>query len=225
MIELTVSEEGRRTVVRCEALLFDMDGTLVDSRSCVEGIWRAWAARHGLDADALMDVAHGRQNHETIRMVAPHLDPAAEIAFLEPAEEACRDGIVAVPGARGVVDLLPPERWAVVTSAWRRLAEIRLEAAGLPIPAVMVTADDVSRSKPHPEGYLAAAARLGVAPADCVVLEDSPAGVEAGRAAGMRVIGITTTFPRERLGCEWGVADFRSVVVSQASAWVAARSR
>lgn len=213
MIELTLSDGPRLRVLRCEAMLFDMDGTLVDSTLCVERTWREWAARHALDAEALLQVAHGRQNHETIRLVAPHLDTPEEIARLVRAEEACQDGIVAVPGARELMDLVPSGRWAVVTSAWRRLAEIRLQCGGLPVPAVMVTADEIPRSKPHPDGYLAAAARLGVDPAACVVIEDAHAGIEAARAAGMTVIGITTTFPREDLACEWCIDDFRDLAI------------
>jgi mannitol-1-/sugar-/sorbitol-6-phosphatase len=175
--------------------------------------WRLWAERHRLDIEALLAISHGRQNHETIRMIAPHLETPEEIAFLVRTEEECREGIAAVPGARALLDSLARARWAVVTSAWRTLAELRLQCAGLPLPKVLVTADDVTRSKPHPDGYLAAASRLGVAPSACVVIEDAPAGIEAARAAGMPVIGITTTFPQERLACEFCVDDFRVVRV------------
>ena len=146
-------------------------------------------------------------------MVAPHLATPEELAFLVRAEEECREGIAAVPGARALLDSLDGAKWAVVTSAWRTLAELRLQCAGLPAPEVLVTADDVSRSKPHPDGYLAAASRLGVAPSACVVIEDAPAGVESARAAGMPVIGITTTFPRERLACDFSIADFHGVAI------------
>jgi sugar-phosphatase len=210
MMELVVADSGGVRVVACDAILFDMDGTLVDSNACVEATWRAWAARHGLDADALLQDAHGRQNQETIQRVAPHLNTPEERAQLRRAEEECRE-VVEVPGARALLASLAPERWAVVTSAWRRLAEIRLECAGLPLPRVLVTADQVSHSKPHPEGYLLAAERLGTVPARCVVIEDAPVGIEAGRAAGMCVIGVATTYARERLGCELCVDDLRSV--------------
>ena len=213
MLTLTVSDGADRRVFTCEAVLFDMDGTLVDSSHCVENTWRLWAAKHQLDLTALLAISHGRQNHETIRMVAPHLATPEELAFLVHAEEECREGIAAVPGARALLDSLDGAKWAVVTSAWRTLAELRLQYAGLPAPEVLVTADDVSRSKPHPDGYLAAASRLGVAPSAYVVIEDAPAGVESARAAGMPVIGITTTFPRERLACDFSIADFHGVAI------------
>lgn len=213
MLELTVPTDTTPLAITCEAVLFDMDGTLVDSSQCVERTWRLWADRHRLDIDALLAISHGRQNHETIRLIAPQLETAEEIAFLVRTEEGCREGIVAVPGARVLLDALAAGHWAVVTSAWRTLAELRLQCAGLPIPEVLVTADDVRRSKPHPEGYLAAASRLGVAPSACVVIEDAPAGIESARAAGMPVIGITTTFPRERLECDGWIDDFRDLTV------------
>jgi sugar-phosphatase len=211
VLELHVDDPPRRATLRCAAVLFDMDGTLVDSRACVERTWRAWCARHGLDAEALLRNSHGRRNHETVRIAAPHLDPAPEIAALVAAEEACRDGIVAVRGAASLLAALPPWRWAVVTSAWRRLAELRLRLAGLPTPQILVTADEVRRGKPDPEGYLRAAELLGVRPESCVVVEDAPAGTGAARAAGMRVVGITTTFERKRLDCDWCVPDLTAI--------------
>jgi sugar-phosphatase len=212
MIELFVGDSGHPRVLACDAVLFDMDGTLVNSNACVEAVWRAWAARHRLDADALLQDAHGRQNQETILRFAPHLNTPSEHARLERAAEDCRD-VVAVAGAHALLRALASERWAVVTSAWQRLAEIRLGCAGLPLPRVLITADQVSRSKPDPEGYLVAAERLGVPPAACVVVEDAPAGIEAGLAAGMRVVGVATTHRRERLGCELCVDDLRSIAL------------
>jgi sugar-phosphatase len=211
MIELTVADGSARHVFRCEAVLFDMDGTLVDSTHCVERTWRLWADRYRLDLDAVLAISHGRQNHETIRAIAPHLETPEELGFLVRAEEECREGIVAVRGARTLIESLQTSPWAVVTSAWRTLAELRLQCAGLPLPDVLVTADDIARSKPHPDGYLAAASRLCVPPSACIVVEDAPAGIEAARAAGMPVIGITTTFPRERLACDVCVDDLRAL--------------
>ncbi|HEX6359934.1 HAD-IA family hydrolase [Actinophytocola sp.] len=192
-------------------MLFDMDGTLLDSAECVRRVWSDWGDGHGFDVDELMGLSHGRRNDEVVRLVAPWLDVAGELARLASAEEDCRDGIAAVPGARRLLAQLGAARWAVVTSAWRRLARIRLGAAGLELPPVLVTADDVERGKPDPEGYLQAAARLGCRPTACVVVEDAPAGVAAARAAGMRVVGVTTTVGRDRLGCEWCVEDLRAL--------------
>jgi sugar-phosphatase len=216
MIELTVTDGDRSRAIRCRAILFDMDGTLVDSTACVERVWRDWALRRGVDPEALMAVAHGRQNPDVLRLVAPHLDIEREAAALIEEEERCREGIVAVAGAEQLLSALPADRWAIVTSAWQRLAEIRLGCARLPLPPVMVTADDIPRSKPHPDGYLAAAARLGADPADCLVIEDAHAGIEAGRAAGMTVLGIATTFSRAELGCEFCIDDLRAIAVVSA---------
>ncbi len=214
MIELAVAGlVGGSRLLRCEAVLLDMVGTLVDSGTCVERVWMTWADRHGLDGDAIMRVAHGRQNHETVKAVAPHLDRPEEYAWMMQAEEDCRDGVVAVPGASELLAALPRESWAVVTSAWRRLADIRLACAGLPVPRVLITSDDVTRSKPDPDGYLAAATALGVDPWACIVIEDSPAGVAAGMAAGATVIGITVTFPAERLATELHIRDLRAITV------------
>jgi sugar-phosphatase len=218
VIELVIEDEGRAHPLSCEAVLFDMDGTLVDSRACVEACWRRWAERHSLDVDALLAQAHGRQNQDLIRLVAPHLDTPEELEGLVRAEEACRDGIVAIPGAGALLARLPRPRWALVTSAWRVLAEIRMACAGLPLPDVLVPAEESPRGKPHPDGYLIAAHRLGVRPERCVVFEDAPAGVAAGKAAGMTVVGLRTTFDRQRLGCALCVPDFRAVRLTPARA-------
>jgi sugar-phosphatase len=183
----------------CEALLFDLDGVLVDSTACIEHTWRTWAARHGLDGDALVRTAHGRYALETVRLVAPHLDARAELAALAAHEARATEGVFEVPGARELLAGLPSNRWAVVTSGVRPVAEHRLRYVGLPTPAVMVCADEITRGKPDPEGYLTAAARLGIAPAACVVVEDAPAGLEAARAGGMRAIALATTYRAEEL--------------------------
>jgi len=211
MIKIALTDGQRRHTIECQAILFDMDGTLVDSTICVESTWRKWALRHDIDIEKLLAVAHGRQNHETIGLIAPHLNTPEEIAYLVRAEEECQDGIVAVPGAGELLEVVNGNRWAVVTSAWRTLAELRLKFAGIPLPEVLVTADEVKRSKPHPDGYLLAASQLGIDPAECLVFEDAPAGIAAGLAAGMKVVGVTTTFSSEKLGCEWCIGDFRSI--------------
>jgi mannitol-1-/sugar-/sorbitol-6-phosphatase len=178
---------------RCAAVLFDLDGVLVDSRRCIETIWRVWAAGKRLDPEPFIRIAQGRRTSETIRTVAPDLDVAAEVAALDRLEEIETAGIHPVPGADRLVRSIPAARWAIVTSGSRRVASLRLGVVGLPVPDVFITSDTVRQGKPAPDGYLAAAARLGLEPADCVAVEDSPPGIAAARAAGMRVIALLTT--------------------------------
>jgi sugar-phosphatase len=197
-------------------VLFDMDGVLVDSRTIVERTWRRWAARHGLDPESLLKVAHGRRTQDTLQEVAPHLATTDELAWLEAAEAADEDGLVPVPGAARLLATLPSVPWAVVTSAGPDLARRRLVAAGLPRPPVLVSSGDVARGKPTPDGYLAAAARLAVAPAEAVVFEDAPAGIAAGRAAGCTVIGVATTHSASQLtGAAVVVSDLTQIAIEQ----------
>jgi len=177
----------------CDALLFDLDGVLIDSSPAIVRNWQKWAARHAIDVATIMQVAHGVRSVETIQQVAPHLDADAEAAWLTAVEVADTAGVTAMAGARTLLAALPADAWTIVTSGSADLAAARLRAAGLPIPAQMVTADDVTQGKPAPEPYLLGAARLGVAPARCLVIEDAPAGVQAGRGAGCRVLGIGAT--------------------------------
>jgi len=183
----------------CRAILFDLDGVLVDSAERVEKTWREWAARHRLDAELVIAAAHGRRTVETVALVAPGLSADDELRALETSEATNSDGVYEIAGARELLQRLPPKRWAVVTSGIRAVAEFRIQYTGLPTPAVMICAEEISRGKPDPEGYLAAAGRLGFWPADCIVIEDAPPGIEAAKAAGMRAIGIATTYPSERL--------------------------
>jgi len=186
-------------ILACDAILFDLDGVLIDSSACITRNWAAWAAPHGIDVAAIMKVAHGVRSIETIREVAPHLDAAAEAARLTALEVADTDGVVAMPGAHALLASLPDGAWTIVTSGNRDLAAARLAAVGLPVPAQMVTADDVTQGKPAPEPYLLGAQRLGVAPARCLVVEDAPAGIQAGRSAGIRVLGVASTHAPEEL--------------------------
>ncbi len=181
------------------AVLSDLDGVLVDSGAEIEGTWRRFAARHGLDAERVLAESHGRRSIDLIRLVAPHLDAEAEAARVEQEEIETARGLQALPGARELVESVPADRFAIVTSGTRPLAEARLRAAGIPVPEVLVTAEQVERGKPDPSGYLRAAALLGVEPAHSLVLEDAPAGVEAGLAAGMTVIGVLTTHDESAL--------------------------
>ena len=195
--------------IKCHAILFDMDGTLVDSTRCVEAVWTRWAQRHGMDLDHILTVSHGRRTLDTLREVAPHLDIEREAMRLDEEELECKDGIEEVRGSAVLLRALPFDRWAVVTSAGRALATLRLGFAGLPVPPVLVSADDVTEGKPNPAGYLSAARRLNVAPEQCLVIEDTPAGILAGRAAGMQVLAVSTTYPASRLLDAPWIQDFR----------------
>jgi sugar-phosphatase len=181
-------------VFDCDAVLFDMDGTIVDSKHIVERMWIAWASEHGLPVGDALAVAHGRRTLETMKLLAPHLATPEEAARLDALESEQEGGETAIPGAFDLLSALPRDRWAVVTSAGRALALRRIESVHLPAPRVVVGADDVVAGKPSPEGYLQAAERLGVDARRCVVIEDTPAGAAAGRSAGARVIGLTTTY-------------------------------
>ncbi|MFI9212563.1 HAD-IA family hydrolase [Streptomyces sp. NPDC053253] len=170
------------------AILFDLDGTLVESMSTIERHTRLWALRHGLDPDHTLEVWHGRRDSDVIADFVPPDRVEAELQWMR--DLSCRDvtGIAAAPGSRELVAALPPEAWGIVTSGEREVALCRLAAAGIPEPRVLVSADDVVNGKPHPEGFLKAAAALGVDPAECLVFEDAMAGVEGARAAGMEAI-------------------------------------
>jgi sugar-phosphatase len=176
------------------AFLFDMDGTILTSIKAAERVWGQWARGHGLDVEAFLPTIHGKRTEETIRALAlPGVDPVREAAFITSAEIEDVAGIQAIEGASAFLASLPPERWAIVTSAPRLLAEARILAAGLPTPAVLVAAEDVERGKPAPDPFLLGARKLGVLPADCLVFEDTLAGLQSAQAAGMASIVVTTT--------------------------------
>jgi mannitol-1-/sugar-/sorbitol-6-phosphatase len=177
----------------CAAILFDLDGVLVDSTPSVDKAWKLWAARRGFDAERVIAGAHGRRTEETIKEIASHLDPEAEAADLERIEVEDAENVLKVNGANDLIASLPPESWAVVTSGTRMLATARMRHTDLPIPRVLVGAEDVQNGKPDPECYLKAAEMLGVAASECVVVEDAPAGVRAGRDAGMSVVAVAAT--------------------------------
>lgn len=182
--------------MRFAAVISDLDGVLVDSMAATTRAWARWGERHGLDGAAIQAANHGRPARD---LVAEHVAPASvdeEAAFLLAAEIDDADSVVALPGATEVL-ALPVV--AIATSCVRPLAVARLEAAGLPVPAALVTSDEIDHGKPAPDGFLLAARRLGADPAACVVLEDAPAGVRAGKAAGMVVWAVTTTTPADAL--------------------------
>jgi mannitol-1-/sugar-/sorbitol-6-phosphatase len=190
---------GAPTKLAAGALLFDLDGVLVDSTANVERHWREWATRHALDVEKILAVVHGRRAIDTIREQAPQLDADHELATLVEAETRDTSGILVFDGAADLLASIPRGRWAIVTSGTYSVASARLRSAGLPIPDVLITADRVTRGKPDPEGYLAAASALGTDPAACIVVEDAPPGIEAARRAGMRCIAITTTHAADEL--------------------------
>jgi mannitol-1-/sugar-/sorbitol-6-phosphatase len=214
-------------VLECEAILFDMDGTLVDSRALVERMWLRWADRRGVSPEAILAVAHGRRTFEAMQIVAPQFATPAEAAQLDAEEEEeAREhgGETAVPGAASLLAALPPERWAIVTSALADIARRRVAGVGLPVPRVLVGAADVVAGKPDPEGYLRAAEALGFAARRCVIVEDAPPGVQAGRAAGGVVLGILTTY-RTLRDCVALLSDLRSIEIETSNASGALRLR
>ena len=183
----------------CEAVLFDLDGVLVDSGDVVVRTWQKWSRAHGLDPHHTIEFAHGVRAVEVVQHLTPHLDAAAEAAELERIEVEDLDGVKEITGAKELLRSLSPDAWTVVTSGTRPIATRRLEHLGLPVPEHLVTASDVENGKPHPEPYLKGAELLGVAPEQCVVIEDAPSGIGAARAAGMRVIAVATTYPHDAL--------------------------
>ena len=185
--------------LQCRAVLFDLDGVLIDTTAIITEAWKAWAGERGLDAAEVLKEAHGRRSVEVIAAVAPDVIAEDEAKALEEREAQEAHKIIAIEGAADLVAALPEDAWAVVTSAGRPLALHRLQLAGLPEPKTLVSANDVTEGKPHPEGYLAAAAKIGVSPKDCIVIEDAPAGIEAAHAGGMKVIAVATTIEWEQL--------------------------
>ena len=200
----------------CSAILFDLDGVLVDSTAAVGRAWHRWALKHGLEPKAVVHAAHGRRTIETMRALAPHLDSDGEARTMENEESRDMEGVTTIPGSDPLLRSLPPGQWAIVTSGTRTMATARLRDTGHLLPPVLVTADDVVDGKPHPEPYLKGAAGLGIDPELCLVFEDAPAGIRAAHAAGMRVIALTTTFPREELReAEAIVTNFHQVRVER----------
>ena len=183
---------------RCSAILFDLDGVLLDSTLAVAEQYTNWALEHGLDPAEVMKAAHGVRAVEVVQRVAPHLDPVAETKKIEQ-REAVATNVVAMPGAVQLLNSIPRGKWCVVTSGTRFLATTRMRNFGIPLPDVLVTADDVKNGKPDPEPYRKGAELLKVNPANCVVVEDAPAGIRSAHAAGMKVISMPTTYPAAEL--------------------------
>ena len=171
----------------------------MDSTGSVTRQWQMWAEEQNIDPQRVVEIAHGVRTIEIIRTLAPHLDAATEVARIEKREASDHQGVAVVPGAANLLKAIPESRWCVVTSGTRYLATSRLKLANLPTPKVLIAADDVSKGKPDPEPYLMGAKLLGMNPAECLVIEDAPAGIRAAHAGGMKAIGITSTYPASEL--------------------------
>ncbi|WP_433223087.1 HAD-IA family hydrolase [Dactylosporangium sp. CS-047395] len=197
-----------------DAILFDIDGTLVDSTPVVERTWRTWSARHGYDADEILRVCHGRRTRDTVALFLPPGERAAAVAELEELERHDFDGVVPLPAADSLLRALPPERWAAVTSGTHTLMRARLAAAALPVPKVLIAAEDVAAGKPDPQGYRMAAAALGFDVRRCLVVEDAPAGLAAGRAAPASTLAVGTSHDLAALTeADAAVPDLRSLTM------------
>ena len=193
-------------------ILFDMDGVLISSTGADERCWLQWAKFHGMEGTFSLQSTHGRRAVDTLRILRPDLDPVIEQRRLEDYDAEDHSGLIILPGVEPLLASLPVDRWTIVTSATTRLLEGRLNYAGLPIPATLVPAEKVIHGKPHPEPYLTGAKLLGLAPADCLVIEDSPAGVASGKAAGCRVLAVLSSHPQSELtAADWFVASLEQV--------------
>jgi sugar-phosphatase len=198
------------------AFLFDMDGTLLTSIRSAERVWTAWAARHGLDVDTFLPTLHGKRTHDTIRQLGlPGVDPIAEAAWITAAEIKDVADIEAIRGAADFLASLPPDRWGIVTSAPRALAKARLAAAGLPSANLLVAAEDVKHGKPAPDPFLLGARKLGFAPKDCLVFEDTTTGLQSAKAAGMESIVVTLTHTHPMETDVFGVLDYADLRVER----------
>jgi mannitol-1-/sugar-/sorbitol-6-phosphatase len=198
------------TKVQCEGILFDLDGVLVDSTPAVARVWARWAKRHGFDPEDTVRRAHGRPSISTIRELLPNADHAKEDREMERAEIEDVEGVIPLPGTVELLRSLPLDRWAIVTSCTKKLAHVRIRVAGLPEPKFIVTSSDITRGKPDPEPYLKGARALSLSPSNCVVIEDAPAGIRSGKAAGAVVIALQTTESDELLraaGADYIVKD------------------
>ena len=206
--------------IQCAGVLFDLDGVLVDSTPAVTRVWNKWAQRHGFNADDVVRQAHGRPSIATIRELLPNGDHDAENREVERGEIEDTDGVIPLPGALEILRALPADRWVIATSCTRALALVRIRAAGLPEPKHLITSTDVIHGKPDPEPYLRAATTLRTDPMRCLVVEDAPAGIRAGKAAGARVLAVRTTAPDPELiasGADWLANDLTSLHLETAA--------
>ncbi len=204
--------------VKATGILFDMDGVLVSSIGSVVRCWRRWAERYDVPNAAKLEVPHGTRAIDIVKMLRPDVDPAEGLRVIEDFEVEDVSDLTVLPGVKALLESLPPERWAIVTSCTRRLMLARLKAAGLPVPKRVISGDDVERGKPDPEPYRKGAELLGFRPEECVVVEDAPSGVGAGKAAGCRVLGVVGTHSAEELrGADWIAGSLEGLAVTAAA--------
>jgi mannitol-1-/sugar-/sorbitol-6-phosphatase len=204
--------------ITVRGILFDMDGVLISSTGADERCWLQWAKHHHMEGAFSLQSTHGRRGIDTLRALRPDLDTAVEIRRLEDYDAEDHSGLIILPGVEKLLASLPADRWTIVTSATTRLLEGRLSYAGLPIPVVLVPAEKVANGKPHPEPYLTGAKLLGFAPAECLVIEDSPAGVASGKAAGCWVLAVLSSHTQAELtGADWFVASLEQVTATPQS--------
>ncbi len=209
--------------IEVRGVLFDMDGVLISSTAADELTWLRWARLHGMESTFSLLWTHGRRTQDTVRALRPDLNAEIEIARLEDFDAENQDGMLLLPGVTELVELLPAHTWTVVTSASDRIMRGRLRAAGFPFPVPhrVVTADTVQHGKPHPEPYLSGAKLLGLDPSECLVIEDAPSGISAGKAAGCRVLAVETSHTAAELGdADWVVASLQHVSVSSEEDWI-----
>lgn len=205
------------TQIHCAALLFDLDGVLINSTPAVARVWRRWAVEHGFNPDEVVARAHGRPSLTTVREYLPNADHEAENREVERREIEDLEGVVPLPGALELLTALPEDRWTIATSCTRPLAEVRIKAAGLPVPKRLVTSNDITHGKPDPEPYMKAASILGFPTAKCVIFEDVPAGIRSGKGAGGKVIAFTTTLQEPALreaGADWILRNCADVTLA-----------
>jgi sugar-phosphatase len=206
--------------ISCRGLLFDLDGVLIDSTPAVARVWSKWALAHGFDPEETVRRAHGRPSIATIRDLLPGSDYVKENEVVLRGEMEDTEGVVPLPGACDLLKHVPQDRWALVTSCARPLAEVRLKVAGLPIPERMVTSNDVKHGKPDPEPYLKGAALLGLSGTDCLVFEDAPAGIRSGKAAGARVMAMRSHASDAELreaGADWILPGYDRLKIMNAN--------